>query len=31
MKKVLYEAAKGQTVAYAGDTQSVGVNAKFRF
>ena len=26
-----YEAAKGQTVAYAGDTQSVGVNAKFRF
>ena len=26
-----YEAAKGQAIAYVGDTQSVGVNAKFRF
>ena len=26
-----YEAVKGQAVAYAGDTQTVGVNAKFRF
>ena len=26
-----YESDKGQAIAYAGDTQSVGVNAKFRF